>query len=87
MEKKTSLNVGLIIIAFILAIGFSMSGYFIGKSIERFKLMDRSVAVKGLAERVVKADTAVLNLYFTEVGNDLDALSIKMQKGFKDCWK
>ncbi len=80
MEKKTSLNVGLIIIAFILAIGFSMSGYFIGKSIERFKLMDRSVAVKGLAERVVEADTAVLNLYFTEVGNDLDALSIKMQK-------
>lgn len=80
MEKKTNLNVGLVVIALILAIGFSMSGYFIGRSIERFKLMDRSVVVKGLAERVVKADSAILDLSFSEVGNDLAALSVKMQK-------
>lgn len=80
MEKKTSLNVGLIVIALILAIGFSMSGYFIGKSIERFKLLERSVVVKGLAERFVKADSAMINLSFSEVGNDLDTLSAKMQK-------
>lgn len=36
--------------------------------------------MKGLAERAVKADIAILNLSVTEVGNELETLSAKMQK-------
>lgn len=48
-----------IILAIIIFLGLSIQGYYIGRSLQRFKKEDRSIHVKGFAEREVKANFAV----------------------------
>jgi hypothetical protein len=50
------------IIAIALVISFGINALFIGRSLQRFKTEDRSVSVKGLSEREVKADLVVWNI-------------------------
>lgn len=60
-----------IIVAAIVAVGLIVSGLFVGKSLERFRLEDRSISVKGLAEREVKSDLAIWNIRTKVTTNDL----------------
>lgn len=53
------MNIGNIIAAVILAAGLSVGGYFVGHGLWDFRGSARSVEVRGLAERDVKADVAV----------------------------
>ena len=55
-------------------IGLIVMGYLIAGGIVEFKQMDRSVLVKGLAEREVPADIAIWPIQFIEVSNDLPTL-------------
>jgi len=55
----------------ILAVGVTAGGAFIGRGIENARIGDRSVSVRGLSERVVKSDLAVLPLRFAAAGDDL----------------
>ena len=57
--------------AVILAAGLILSGYFIGNFFVKAKKYDRSVVVKGLAEKEVLADLAIWPMKFTEASNDL----------------
>ncbi len=50
------------IIAIALVISFGINALFIGRALQRFKAEDRSVSVKGLSEREVKADLVVWNI-------------------------
>jgi len=50
------------IIAIALVFSFGINALFIGRSLQRFKTEDRSVSVKGLSEREVKADLVVWNI-------------------------
>ena len=43
------------IISIALIVSFGISALFIGRSLQRFKAEDRSVSVKGFAEREVKS--------------------------------
>ncbi len=54
-----------------LIISFGISALFIGRSLQRFKAEDRSVSVKGFAEREVKADLAVWIIQTRMANNDL----------------
>lgn len=56
--------------AAILAIGLVIMGFAVRSGIVTFKSMDRSVVVKGLAEREVKADKVTWPLVYKELGND-----------------
>jgi uncharacterized protein len=56
--------------ALILAAGVAYAGVQVGKGIERFRLADRTVTVKGLAERDVKSDFAVWTLGFRRAANE-----------------
>lgn len=58
----------------VLALGASLGGYFIGKGVENARVGDRKVTVRGLSEREVKADLAVLALKFAAAGDDLAAV-------------
>lgn len=58
-------------ISLIIAIGISLSGFFIGNSIKYFKNFDRYVEVKGLAETSVKSNQANWQIGFTASGHDL----------------
>ena len=55
-------------------LGLSLLGYFIASSPTKFRLFDRTVSVKGLAEREVSADIALWPIRFTAAGNDLEQL-------------
>ncbi|MFU8814936.1 MAG: SIMPL domain-containing protein [Pseudomonadales bacterium] len=58
----------------ILAIGLALGGYFAGNGFVQARALERFVEVKGLAEREVRADTAIWPLQFVVVGNELDTL-------------
>jgi hypothetical protein len=55
----------------LLALGFIGGGALIGQGVVNARVGDRSVTVRGLAERYVKADLAVLPLRFTASGDVL----------------
>lgn len=85
-----------IIIGVCFLIGFSICGYFVGKGGTRFKSDTRTVTVKGLVEKEVKADQAVWTLRFrrasenlkdvhAEISTDREAvLAFLRNQGFKD---
>lgn len=57
--------------ALILAVSIAYLGYSLQSGLMQFRLSDRSVSVKGLAEREAKADVAIWSLPLTATGNDL----------------
>ncbi|MDT8287387.1 MAG: SIMPL domain-containing protein [Elusimicrobiales bacterium] len=73
-EKKNRLA-----IAGIIALGLALAGFLPGRYYYKAKAFDRTVTVKGLAEREVKADIAVWNLRIIRTGGNLDSLRAKLQ--------
>lgn len=67
---KPNTNLAIIVLAII--IGLTINGYFIGRSIQRFKTEDRSISVKGFAEREVKSDFAVWTIKTRITSNDIN---------------
>ena len=57
----------------ILALGLILGAWILGSEVRDVRLADRFVAVRGLAERIVKSDLAIWPLRFREAGNDLKA--------------
>lgn len=64
----------------LLALGVAIAGVFIGKGLENARVGDRSVTVRGLSERIVKADLAVLPLKFAAAGDDLQAVQADVDR-------
>jgi hypothetical protein len=58
----------------LIAVGLALAGYGVGNGFVEARALDRSVEVKGLAEREVQADTAIWPLQFVVAGDDLEAL-------------
>jgi hypothetical protein len=63
-----------IVNSIILSIAIVIAGYFISDTLKKSKAFDRTVEVKGLAEREVDADLAVWPIEITLGGNDLQEL-------------
>ncbi|MDX9746765.1 MAG: SIMPL domain-containing protein [Syntrophales bacterium] len=88
--------VAAVILGIFLFAGLATGGYFIGKGTARFKSESRTVTVKGLIEKEVKADKAVWVLTFRRAGDDLQeahslisidreaAIAFLKAQGFKD---
>ncbi len=80
----------------LVAIGIATAGFFVSAGLERFRMADRSISVKGLAERDVQSDFAIWTLNFRRAGSEFagvqQALSADREKvlaflkaqGFKD---
>lgn len=60
------------------ALGPSVAGFFVYKGILNVKANDRYVTIKGLVEKVVKADRGTLEISFKVSGNDLNQLYQKL---------
>ena len=56
--------------ALVLAAGVAFAGVQVGQGIERFRMGDRTVVIKGLAERDVQSDFAVWALSFRRAANE-----------------
>ena len=55
--------------ALLVAIGVAVAGWTVSQGLERFRMSDRTVTVKGLAEREVESDFVVWTLTFRRAGN------------------
>ena len=64
----------------ILATGIFLLGKSIKSGIVKFKEMDRTVTVKGLSEREVKADKVTWPLIYKEIGNNPSDMYTNMEK-------
>lgn len=60
--------------AALLSLGVVSSGYLLGDGLRRAKMAERSVTVRGLAERNVVADLATWTVAFSETGTELGPL-------------
>jgi hypothetical protein len=65
--------------ALVLALGMVAAAWLLADGLIRFKQFERSVEVKGLAEREVPADTAIWPIVFSEADSDLGRLYQTMQ--------
>jgi hypothetical protein len=66
------------IVGGLLALGMLGGGFLIGQGIVNARVGDRSVSVRGLAERNVKADLAILPLRFTASGDVLSDVQARV---------
>ncbi|PTQ09974.1 hypothetical protein CLG96_12545 [Sphingomonas oleivorans] len=69
-----------IIAALILAIGLIVGGYLLGNGLVRARHADRSVTMRGLAERNVTADLATWTLAYSATGTDLTGLQAQIDR-------
>ncbi|RZI46487.1 SIMPL domain-containing protein [Candidatus Finniella inopinata] len=72
-----------LLVATVIALGTALSGFFIGRSIEKFKTSDRAIVVKGFSEREVKSDIGDLTLTVKNPGNDLAEMKKKSDQDTK----
>ncbi len=56
--------------ALLVAAGIAGAGLFVSGGLERFRMADRSISVKGLAEKDVESDFAIWTLNFRRAGNE-----------------
>ncbi|KJS05417.1 MAG: periplasmic protein [Gammaproteobacteria bacterium BRH_c0] len=78
MEEKRSAS-ALVLGVFIFA-GLATLGYLLGKAAIDFRQYERSVTVKGLAEREFPADVVIWPLQFTEASNNLEQLYTRLEQ-------
>lgn len=64
----------------LLALGLAAAGVFVATGLKDVRTGDRSVTVRGLSERIVKADLAVLPLKFAAAGDDLQAVQADVDR-------
>lgn len=71
---KTTSNSVAFILGFFIFIGLTALGFQLAKAAIEFKQFERSVTVKGLAEKEVAADVVIWPIQFISADNDLQAL-------------
>lgn len=64
----------------VLGLGIAHAGSSIHEGLTNFRSYDRSVTMKGLAQRDVEADLALWPIAYTETGDDLTALQDLMER-------
>jgi hypothetical protein len=69
-----------LIAAAILALGVIVGGYLLGDGLRRARMAERSVTVRGLAERDVTADLATWTINFSAQGNELGAVQAEIEQ-------
>jgi len=75
MTVKSSLTLGLLLI-----LGLFALGYTLGDSLLKYKSLDRTVAVKGLAEKEVKANVVIWPISYIRASNNLSKLYADLDK-------
>ena len=75
MQGKSSFILGISLV-----LGMFVLGYVLGGSIIEFKEFERTVSVKGLAEKEVQADVVLWPIQYLHTDNDLSLLYAKLEK-------
>ena len=77
-DKATAI-IAALVLGLSISLGVFGAGYCLGKSVLLSHLLNRSVDVKGLAERDVKADLGIWQINFREVGGVLNDVNQHQQ--------
>lgn len=80
MQSRSISTSAAFVLGLFIAIGLIGMGYLISDTVLKVKGMERSVAVKGLSVREVKADIAIFPLRFEVADNDSRALYQKIKR-------
>ena len=64
----------------LLAMGLAALGFLLADGLVQFKAAERTVTVKGLAEREVAADTAIWPIRFSAADEDLEQLYLTLER-------
>lgn len=75
MERSSAFILGIFLVLSATALGMSL-----GSGLLAFKTMERTVTVKGLAEREVPSDIVIWPIQYTRTGDDLSALYTEIEK-------
>jgi uncharacterized protein len=68
------------LLGLLLAVGFALGGYFVGHGFVEARALERTVEVKGLAEREMPADTAIWPVQYVVAGNELQPLLDQLEE-------
>lgn len=79
MNTPTSSS-GRVVAAIVLAIGVATGGFLVGSGFARIRTSDRSVSVKGVAEREAKADLAIWPLRLVVSDDDLARANTALER-------
>ena len=74
MNDSRSRPTAALILGIFVALGLTLSGFFVARAVETAKTFERFVTVKGLSEREVPADLAIWPIRFNVAANDLKSL-------------
>jgi hypothetical protein len=69
--------------ALLVALGIALAGGLIGRGFVQSRTADRSVSVKGVAERDIEADIALWTLRHVATGDDLSGVQARIGKNHK----
>ena len=69
--------------ALLIAAGLALAGYLAGAGVARVRTGDRTVTVKGVAEREARADLAIWPLRLVAADNDLGAANTSLQRSLE----
>lgn len=83
MSFKDDVSFSWILAALVLAFGFLGAGFFVKQGLSTFRMEDRVVTVKGLAERDVEADLAMWTLSHSGTSNVLAEVQQKIENNEK----
>lgn len=75
------------VLGLLIALGLLGLGFFLSQAVLKVKGMERSVGVKGLAEKEVKADTAIFPIRFQNTAPDMATLNKKLQSDLEKIMK
>lgn len=79
-DETTNLSKAGLIASALLALGIASGGYLIGNGLIKARHADRSVTVRGLAERDVTADLATWTLSYSAQGSDIAPLQAQIER-------
>ncbi len=78
-DKHTSKCASLLIAGAFMAIGITMAGWFVQNGLTAFRMEDRVVTVKGLAERDVEADLGIWSISHSGTSNTLSEVQQRLE--------
>lgn len=78
-SPRTAAGLHLVLAGLFVALGLAACGWLVLQGLKDFRTGERSVSVKGLAEREVQADLALWSLRFVATDDDLGAAQRRLQ--------
>ncbi|MCB1786728.1 MAG: SIMPL domain-containing protein [Gammaproteobacteria bacterium] len=79
-EQSSQGPAAAMVLGVLLAVGLALLGYQLADGLMRFRATERTVTVKGLAEREVAADIAIWPIRFSVAGDDLEPLYASLER-------